>query len=130
MKRNLLNLGNFLKLPTEKCREETMNNIESCILPFETKISQIQIGYGMDVFDFSRRLSSENRENVIDILKRLEMLIRSKEYNEEKWADTWECLMKNVSALKASEDAECAANIFNSLMLIAPPSKVREIHRG
>ena len=112
-----------------------MSNIErsnnnSCLLPFGTKMSQIQFGSGMDVFDFSRRLSSGNRENVIDILQRLEMLIRSKENNEEKWADTWKCMMENVRALRASEDAECAANIFNNLRFLAPPSEIREIHKG
>ncbi len=100
------------------------------ILPFDAKSMQIHYGYGMNAFDSSRRLSSVNREALIDILLELEMLIGSKENSDEKWAQSWESLRENVIALRASEEAECAANIFNNLRFLAPPSEIREIHRG
>ncbi|VVB63646.1 Uncharacterised protein [uncultured archaeon] len=102
---------------------------ENSFLLFDANISQVHHGYGLNAFDFSRRLTSENRAAVIDILLRLGMLIGSKEDGEEECAQSWEVLRENVMALKSSEDAQCAANIFNNLRFLAPPSEIREIHR-
>ncbi len=96
---------------------------------FESETFPIHYGYGIDALDFSRRLTSESRDAVIDILSRLEMLIgRANEGCEENWATNWKILRDNVIALNSSDEAECVANLFGNLKFLSPSSEVREMH--